>query len=114
MTTEAFDRRVAIYAKQDRYRRCNGCGAMTEHTHRLPNGDLVALCASCILDGEVAKLSGEINQEIGPHIVKIPLRVEYRALLQAAAAYEANAERLRLLAQQAREQAANLKSQANL
>src|SRR6185369_11275774 len=66
-----------------------------------------------------ARLWGDIEavesgDNVGPHIAKIPLRAEYRALMQAAEAYEANAERLKLLAKQARDQAANLKSKANL
>jgi hypothetical protein len=66
-------------------------------------------------------LTIQAPDNVAPHIAKIPLRVEYRALLQAAEAYEHNArrhdeeaERLRTLAKQAREQGENLKSKANL
>ncbi len=55
------------------------------------------------------------------HLIKIPIRAEYRALLQAAEAYEMHArlvdeeaERLRTLARQAREQGENLRQVANL
>jgi len=63
---------------------------------------------------EPNSLSAFTSDDVAPHIAKIPLPAEYRALMQAAEAYEANAERLKLLAQQAREQAENLKTQANL
>ncbi len=61
------------------------------------------------------------QQAIAPHIAKIPLRAEVRNLNMAAEAYEANArrhdeeaERLRELAKQAREQSDNLTRMANL
>ena len=65
-------------------------------------------------EGNPARAEIVVADDVPPHIVKIPLRAEYRALLQAADAYENNAVRLLKLAREARDQAQNLKSIANL
>lgn len=61
------------------------------------------------------------NDEIAPHIAKIPLRAEVRDMLRCADLYEHSArmhdeesERLRELAKQARAQAVNLTKVADL
>ncbi len=65
-------------------------------------------------EGNPARAEIVMADDVPPHIVKIPLRAEYRALLDAAAAYEAHASRLLKLAWEAKEQAQNLKQIANL
>lgn len=108
MTTEAFDksvtdeinRRVEIYAREEEKLRvhfgeCSRCGE--SHQDDLDCADLA------------------------PYIAKIPLRAEYRDIMQCAELYEESArkhdeesERLRTLARQAKDQAENLRVKAGL
>lgn len=73
---------------------------------------------ACVYPGRCGRGQSE---DISPTITKIPLRAEVRDMLTAADCYESNArrhdeeaERLRTLAKQAREQSANLMRMANL
>jgi len=102
MTTAAFEqsvtdeikRRVEIYARADA---------------RLGN------------DIEAVEDAMTAQDNVGPHIAKIPLRSEYRDLLIAselyaeqAARHQGEADRLQTLSQQALDQAENLRIKANL
>lgn len=109
MTTAAFDQSVTDEINRYMgYRNCPRC----LNTAVIEDG-YCGHCRECTLP--------PAGESLAPHIAKIPLRAEYQAMLQAADLYDeqaakhfGQASRLKILARQAREQAENLKQQADL